>query len=257
MTIKHFNYKDNVRIPESRIVIRTYLDTDGDVVFKLDELTIEDPSEDSKNKHAFSRGRVTIRARDKSGDAYFLEDLGSVDEIKSTKTFREYKMEGFRDLGSVVFNIRVLGPGKLVMAHADGIVADNTKPENKDELFQTEVRDLGETICKVEWSESMPTIVFDEAFYSAHSKSPVLNAIAIPLIQTIIPRVVRDLADDGESEFASRVVEFGEGLVGKMPDLNADGASDEIEDWAARIAHKLSHRHSVKTKLLATFEGRS
>lgn len=254
MTIKHLNFLDNVRIPESRILIRTFLDGDGEVVVKIDELGIEDPAKGSKNRNTFLDGRVVLRARDKSGDAYFSRDIGSINEIRTIQTFPEIKMPGFRDLNSVTFTIRVLNASKMVMAHADGIIADNSKPENKQELFKTEVRDLGETVAKVEWDDGIPTIVFDEAFYNAFSKTPILNAFAIPLIQQIIPRVIREFSDDPENEFAARVIEFGVNLAGAMPDIKAP---DELEDWAALVVENLSRRHAVNTKLIVSFAERN
>ena len=244
--IRHYNYKDNVRIPENRVLIRTF-EIEGEVVFRVEELDIPEPRQGSLNAAEFANGRVVLSARDKSADVNFSLDLGSVAEIMSGKKVGDQKMPGFRDVSSVLFNLRVLNGDKMVMAHLEAFPADNDRPDNRLQLFKTRTDNLGEVPYLVEWDDDIPTIVIDEQFYVAFDGTAMMNALIVaPALTTIIPRIVALIEDDPENEFYLRVIGFGEDLAGTL-------STDSVDTWMDTVIANLSRKHSIKTRLIEAY----
>jgi hypothetical protein len=248
-TVRHFNYMDNFRIPENRVLIRTFADASGDVVFRIEELDIPAPGKGSKNAAEFANGRVVLSARDRSADANFDMVLGTVAELVAGKRVGDQRMPGVRDIENVRFSLRVINEAKRVMAHLDGFTADNDRPQNRHQLFKTRTEDLGEVTYFVEWEDDIPTIVIDEAVFTAFDRTPMMNALVVtPALAQIVPRIVGLFENDPENETYLRVIGFCEELAGTMP------ADDEGRlAWTDTVIANLSRKHKIKSALVEAY----
>lgn len=229
MTVRRFNYTEQVRIAQADILLSLVGASPPTVSVSLDLSSYKLPDD----------ALIVLEAYADWTQSRFL--LGTVAAIRDVITV---PLDDFDVAEGIRFRVKVLGTGLakgLILAEADRLspVDEDTAPDGKS-FVRVRPADTGGELWRLRIDEAGPVLEISQKLddWKATARSEAFRALVIPSLMRSILREAIPVADpEAQGDWAADAIRVGAALARCSPPVSGD--DEALDDWCDLACSRL------------------